>query len=862
MIAILSSTMKKESEVPDSMKKGVIKAAVLIVVFCAAVVIFGAIANQKNVDLTTEIEEPALPVIYLYDQEQKVNQLFGYTTEMDARYMRDDITPLNENLILPIEVETYSAKISEISYEVRSMDTERLVEDTDVAEYKQEGSVITADLSIQNLLDDNQEYLLIITLTSDDRKVNYYSRIVRNTDSYVKENVDFALDFHDQTLNYDESSSTLATYLEPDSTADNSSLNQVSINSSLSQVTWGGFNGEQLGETNVSIKEINASYNVILLDYCMTATEESGEMTYYNVEEYYRVRYTDDRTYLLNFERNMSQVFRGENETFQENGIQLGIRDTAVEYEYNESGSIVSFVQEGDLWSYSQNEDKLTRVFSFRGLEGMDERENRNEHDIHIIQVNEVGSIDFVVLGYMNRGNHEGEVGTCIYHYDSVTNTIEEELFIPSDQSYQVMKESFGELMYENDDNIFYLMQEGDIYKIDLDTKKEELLMEGLSEGSYCISDSNQYVAWTDGTEEAQYSKIVVYNLQTQESYELKAEAGTYVKPLGFMDTDFIYGIANQQDVSTDNAGNQIFPMYSLKIIDTVGSRHEELKNYQKDGYYVAGITISGNSIALNRVQYNGTAYVQADPDTIKNNVEGEEEISQQVTTSSDEVRQTLVQLQMKDEITDKSPKFLTTNEVVAADDVNLSMERKNEQAKYYTYAKGKLMLATTSLEEAIASANNTMGVVVDDSQAYVWKRAKKTIQTALTVAISTEETSGQSVAQALSSLLGMEELSMGTSSLLAEGQTPFDILNDTMKESQVLDLTGCTVEEVLYYVNLGNPVFAMTGADTAVLIVGYDSANVTLFDGVTGETDRLPLADADLVFSSAGNSFIAYLNK
>ena len=36
--------------------------------------------------------------------------------------------------------------------------------------------------------------------------------------------------------------------------------------------------------------------------------------------------------------------------------------------------------------------------------------------DIKIARVDEAGSIDFVVYGYMNRGDHEGEVGTAVYH--------------------------------------------------------------------------------------------------------------------------------------------------------------------------------------------------------------------------------------------------------------------------------------------------------------------------------------------------------------------------------------------------------------------------------------------------------------
>ena len=52
---------------------------------------------------------------------------------------------------------------------------------------------------------------------------------------------------------------------------------------------------------------------MIILNYVVTAKGESGELEYFNVEERYRIRYTSERMYLLNFERIMNQTFNGEN---------------------------------------------------------------------------------------------------------------------------------------------------------------------------------------------------------------------------------------------------------------------------------------------------------------------------------------------------------------------------------------------------------------------------------------------------------------------------------------------------------------------------------------------------------------------
>ena len=49
-----------------------------------------------------------------------------------------------------------------------------------------------------------------------------------------------------------------------------------------------------------------------------------------------------------------------------------------------------------------------------------------SQHDIDLVRVSKNGDIDFVLYGYMNRGEHEGCVGTAVYHYSSEQNVIEE----------------------------------------------------------------------------------------------------------------------------------------------------------------------------------------------------------------------------------------------------------------------------------------------------------------------------------------------------------------------------------------------------------------------------------------------------
>lgn len=842
------------------MHKGAIKAIILSAVFIVAVITFSHMTNQTNEDLTTEMAEATLPVITLYNGETAINELHGYVAEMDAAYMRDTITPVQTGEKLPIEIQTYQTPVDAISYEIRSLDAERLIANADANSYKETKGTIDVEIEIQNLLTAGQEYLLVIELESGDTTIHYYTRIVESKDCYVEECLAFVKDFNEKTFN-DETVGTLSTYLEK-TTGDNSTLQFTSLNNSLKQVGWGDFDGTPLSEPVPSIKEITPTYNVIVLDYSVAHVNENGESEYYNVEEYYRVRYTSQRMYLLNFERTVNEIFRAENDSIAEKYIQLGIRSEDVEYKSNESGNVVAFVQEGELWGYNQTENTLAKVFSFRGYEGIDERENYREHDIEIVEIDEAGSIDYIVYGYMNRGIHEGEVGIAIYHYDSLANTNEEAVFIPSARSYEVMKSELGQLMYVSDGGMFYIMVDGDVYGINLSTLEKKALIENLTDEAFAVSEEERFIAWVESGKENKSKSIQIMDLTTEKVWEIEAGTDEYVKPLGFMEEDFVYGIAKEKDVVMDAGGNITFPMHQVKILNTASEEHEILKTYEKAGYYVSDILIDEYTMYLNRIQFNGTAYAGADQDMIMNR-EGEGMNLVDISRITSKEKQAQVQIVLSQEVAEKTPKLLTPKETLLEDKPVVTLKEQENGKHYYVYVKGDVILTTDDVAEAVIAANEKMGIVIGEKQQYIWKRSRKTTQNAFPdIKVGEEDTGMSSIAQCINAMLEKEGINISVNALLSQGETPKEILRNAMKEASVLDLTGCSVDEILYYISNGSPVFTMTGSDEAVLIIGYDANHLVIFDPKLGINYREKLEDANEIFESTGNIFFTYLKN
>ena len=803
------------------MNRKVIKPVVLSGLFLAALIVFSIITNQDNKDMTTAMKEATLPIVQFYEGNNSVAQLHGYVSEMNITKMRDGIVPVDHTRLLPLKINTYGQKIRGIAYEIRSLDDSRLVAKGDAQGIKEKNNEISANLKIQNILGKGEEYELIVILASGKNKIRYYTRLMQTQNDDTQACMDFALQFHEYTFR-DDANKFIPKYMDA-ATGDTSTLNYVDLSCTLNQITWADLKPEQMGEPEASFKEINDSYDVITLRYVVTTKGTGGETEYYNVEEYYRLRMTESRMYVLNFERTLNQIFRGENRFITDNNqIQLGIRDKNIEYAVSETGDVIAFVQQGELWCFDRVNNKIVQVFSFLGAEGINARDNWDQHDIKIARVDEAGSIDFVVYGYMNRGDHEGEVGTAVYHYDGLVHTIEEEIFIPSDVSYEILKAQMGQLMYVNEKGTFYLIMDQKLYSIDTDKRTPEVLVKDLKESCYKVSESNQYFAWVDSDKEYKSDVIHLMNLKNASVYDIKAKKGAYILPLGFIDEDFIYGAAKKDKVMVAAAGNTVFPMKNLTIMDTSENSHSILKTYEPSRGSIGFISVEDYTITIHLIKKSGGHYVAAGTDAIMNR-EGDTEEKVTVGSTVTDRKETQYQLMMKNGADASKIKMLTSKSVLLENLRDVSVKNKESQEYFYVYKKGDVLLATDEIADAIVCANNHMGVVVDSKQQYVWMRARKSAQTAFSsLKVNDADKSSSSVVQAVSAMLNYRGNGLSVKELIDNGGTPKSAIENTLKDSVVLDISGCTVEEILFYVSKGSPVFAMTGTDSAVLVTGY----------------------------------------
>ena len=123
-----------------------------------------------------------------------------------------------------------------------------------------------------------------------------------------------------------------------------------------------------------------------------------------------------------------------------------------------------------------------------------------------------------------------------------------------------------------------------------------------------------------------------------------------------------------------------------------------------------------------------------------------------------------------------------------------------------------------------------------------------------------TEQNSSLSVC--LDTILRFEGVSRSTEYLLEQGKTISSILEDSLRDMQVLDLSGCSLDAVLYYVNMDIPVLATLQDGNAVLIVGFNELNIVVMDPLTGTVYKKGMNDSTEWLAENGNHFITYVKK
>lgn len=836
------------------MKKLFLKSGVFIVVFVLTLIVTGKYMNRGNNDMTMKMAAATLPVVTFWQGDIAVNELHGHTVKMDVSTMASTIVQLGEQREVSFVVDTYDEILTSVSLEVRSCDGGRLIEKIENTEFNKTDERIRVDAVLKDLLEKDTEYALVVVLTNEEgRESRYYTRCIWGDGYKAEEKASFVKDFYETTFDK-EAAVDLKKYLESNASGDNTTLHKVNIHSSFQQVTWGELGVSQVMEPVIDILELGRDTGAFRLK-SMVASGSKGDSTYYMVEEYYRIRYTTSRVYLLDFERKMTQLPDIEGNIYANDKIMLGIVGNEIQLAESEDGNYLVFEVAGKLCSYNVKDNKMSVLYTFYDAENKDVRTLYDAHEMKILDIDDLGNVKFAVYGYFNRGRHEGQTGISVFSYDSSLNCIEELVHIPYEKSWEILKCDVEKLCYLSSLGKFYVYLNQGIHEMNMETWEDTELVRLSAEDTMYTSANHQIVLWKQG------DSLQILNLETEKRSEISAKADESMCAMGFIGNDIIYGAVQDIDIVEDAAGKEILPMYMVAICDDSGKM---LKEYREENVYTISVEVIDNQITLNRVKRTGDGgYVETVPEHIVNN-EQKTTGKNKIVTAAIDVYETITQIQVRKNIDSKSIQILTPKELIFEGDREVEVSVAEDAHKqYYVYNRYGMDEVYFQPGAAVLLAYDTSGRVVDETGRTVWFKGNRVARNQILAITEPEKVRAEeSLAVCLNTIMKFEGITASSKPMLEEGKGALEILQEQLMHAQVADMTGCTMDAMLYFVNKDIPVLAILADGEAVLITGFNEFNIVVFEPSTGKLYKKGLNDSAKWFEENGNRFITYFKE
>lgn len=814
------------------------KVMILLLIFVAAVIVYfiHPVGKKEEHGITeyTAMEKAKFPVLYATMGEREMAPVFGQTEERGVTADRGSLIVLPEDRKLKVRF-AGTTKIQGLRYEIRSLDTENLIERTqvtslDAAINGDSENAVSAELLIQNLLETGKEYLLgVCASLPDGSEAWYYMRIVEQDQGHVNEMLALAEEFSSKTYKYSDAQS-LAMYMETSPSANSSALGTVTLKDTFTQLTWGSLGVERTGEAYTKLKELSG--NLANVEIATHVTAKDGEKTEtYEVTENFTMKWASQRIYMMDYERTMTELFTGDSDLFSGKRIILGIGNgDGVHAVKSDGGQYTAFVTGRELWAYDSGENVGARVFAFGGAASDDIRDNVPEHGVEILSVDEDGGIDFIVYGRMNRGTHEGSTGIAYYHYAMDQNALEEKFFIPSTEPFEELKDDLSVLAHRGTNGIFYFYMDHGIYGIDLKSLEYVALASGLTKNQFAVSADHSRAAWQENTGIWDSQTIQIMDLDTGDKTQLGGQAGSVSRIFGFVGNDCIYGTGDSGDYLMSNG--RVMGVY-LKSIDIVDREMKSVMHYEKPGSWIREVSVNDSRIHMKTVTSKDGFFGTYSADTLVCNAEILPGKADDIGWyASDQKGQVLfVQLDRDIETAKKirqaSPKLAESRETVKP--IATAACRETE---FYAYGRGRFLGRFVEFSDAAETAYNSMGFVTAGRDRIIWVRGNR---------------ASASYIRDITS----------ASRLMERYLDSFEI-NQTMEDGTfLLDASGSTIIQVLYFVGQNIPVLAYTGEGTSMYLTGYDQTHVRVYHPESGATEVLSMETANQMLGAAGYDFI-----
>lgn len=840
------------------------KILILFMIFVGSIFVVNKIDNAGVEEVSVEMEQAELPIVYVRYKDSFINALHGYTGKVDTTYFRDTITPMDYGQTIELWSDQGNVNYGTYEYELRSQYQGDLIENGAVTELNQADGYDKITITFRTKLEELQEYVLVLkAMSGEDVGARYYTRVVVENDFHTEKLLEFVQNFNLALFDKAEAEKVISKSIEPNEEGNNEYLSEVDIHSSFDTITFADLNPSQLTKPIASIKEIDDSYAIIQLKYMISATENKIPENFYVTEDY-RVRYVDEENvYLLDYKRTQEALFTPDNVDLTSNQFKIGItKDSNYQYMANDKQTKVAFTQARQLWYYDYNGGTITNIYGFCQNDNFtDVRVTYDENNIKILNMSKDGDITFAVYGYMNRGVHEGKVGIAVYRFEANKDRTQEILFIENNKPYSILKEDMETLLYLNKDGEFYYFDNDSVVKVDTATKKSGIFIEDVLNEHLAVSDDNHLIGYPNEMLPENTTQVTVLDLDTKKSWTLDAESGERLETIGFVEQDLILGRIREGDIEVALDKTVTCP---ISTIDIINQKKKVVKTYGSTGVYVMEATAKDGVVYLERVRKINGVFEPTTQDFITyKEKENDDEIKVSYKYTDNAYNQLYMTFPKYIYVTNK-PKLMITKQTVNEEDTTVKITFDHINKKFYAYGQGQYMTDYLNLNEAVRAAYENAGVVLDEHGVIVWR--KIAVKDYHTVADKIKIYTVADVQDTLSACIYMMGVYEEKNPDLSAMQQ--DLANDMPVEDVILkytgrqgtDITGCDFENGLYYLCKDAPVITRFADGTYVLVTSYNGERIRYINPLETEDVVESREEFESKVKDSGNVFISYV--
>lgn len=842
----------------------VTRVLILVMIFIGSIFIVNKLSNVGVNDVSVEMEQATLPIVYVRYKDRFVNTLHGYTGKVDTTYFRDTITPMDNSQTIELWANQGEDQYDAYEYELRSMYQGDLIENGEVTDLNHSEGYDKVKISFRTKLEGLQEYVLVLrAMKGEEVAVRYYTRVVVENNFHANALLEFVKNFNSALFDKKEAEKVISKSIEPNEDGNNDYLSKVNIHSSFETITFAGLEPIRLTNPIPSIKEIDDSYAIIQLKYMISAQENNVQENFYVTEDY-RVRYLDEETvYLLDYNRKQEALFTTDNVDAQSNVFKIGVTD---DKKFNvvtsDRDNKIAFTQARQLWYYDYKAMTITNVYGFCQKDNYtDNRVIYDENDIRILKMTDNGDITFAVYGYMNRGEHEGKVGIAVYKFTAEKDKIQEVLFVENNKPYAILKEDMETLMYLTEDNEFYYFDNDCIVKIDTKTMKSDIFIEDVLNENLAVSEDHRKIGYPNQLLTENTKKVTILDLETKNSKEIKASNGERLEAIGFVEGNLVLGRIREGDIEVALDKTVTCPISTIDIMD---ENKKVIKSYSSTGVYVVKATARDGVVYLERVRKINGEFEPTTQDFITYKEEENTNIIRAVYKYTERAYNQLYLTFPNYMYVAAKPKLMITRKAVNENDTTVKITFDHTNKKFYAYGQGNYQTDYLNLNAAVRTAYENAGVVLDEHGVIVWRKiAVKDYHTvADKIKIYTVSEIKDSLAACIY-MMGVYEKKNPEYSLMMD-----DIENGMLPEDVILkytgrqgtDITGCDFENGLYYLCKDAPVITRFADGTYVLVTSYNGQKIRYINPLEEKDIVEPREEFENKVKDSGNVFISYV--